>query len=156
MASRPLPFTCLTPPRPPPSHTVRRRRDIRSLQDVWRGGTQMTRDILLGVDAGTSVIKAVAFSLAGDQIAVAAMPNAYDTPGPGQVEQDMLRTWTDCAATLRELFDRVPNLAARAVAIAVTAQGDGSWMIDSAGEPVGGGLLSLDSRAAGPLAGYIQ
>jgi glycerol kinase len=48
----------------------------------------MSRDILIGVDAGTSVIKAVAFSLAGEQIAVAARPNVYETPGPGQVEQD--------------------------------------------------------------------
>ena len=57
--------------------------------------------------AGTSVIKAVAFTLAGDQIAIAARPNSYDTPGPGQVEQDMPRTWADCAATLREMQERV-------------------------------------------------
>ena len=50
----------------------------------------MTRDILVGIDAGTSVIKSVAFSLTGEQIAVAARPNVYETPGPGQVEQDML------------------------------------------------------------------
>ena len=64
-------------------------------------------DILIAIDAGTSVIKAVAFTLAGDQIAIAARPNSYDTPGPGQVEQDMPRTWADCAATLRELQERV-------------------------------------------------
>ncbi len=108
----------------------------------------MTRDILIGVDAGTSVIKAVAFSLTGEQIAVAARPNVYETPAPGQVEQDMLRTWADCVATLRDLSELAPNLAARAAALAVTAQGDGSWMIDADGEPVGGGLLWLDSRAA--------
>ena len=72
----------------------------------------MTRDILLGIDAGTSVIKSVAFSLAGEQVAVAARPNVYQTLGGGQVEQDMSRTWADCAATLRELGERIPNLAA--------------------------------------------
>jgi erythritol kinase (D-erythritol 1-phosphate-forming) len=117
---------------------------------------RMTRDILIGVDAGTSVIKAVAFSLTGEQIAVAARPNVYETPAPGQVEQDMLRTWADCVATLRDLSELAPNLAARAAALAVTAQGDGSWMIDADGEPVGGGLLWLDSRAADLVSEYMK
>jgi erythritol kinase len=116
----------------------------------------MTRDILIGVDAGTSVIKSVAFTLAGEQVAVAARPNSYATPAPGHVEQDMPRTWADCATTLRELCDRIPNLAARVVAVAVTGQGDGTWLIDADGEPVGGGLLWLDSRAAGICADYMK
>ena len=116
----------------------------------------MSRDILLGIDAGTSVIKSVAFSLAGEQVAVAARPNVYQTLGGGQVEQDMSRTWADCAATLRELGERIPNLAHRAAAVGVTAQGDGSWLIDAAGEPVGGGLLWLDSRAASLVSDYLR
>ena len=65
----------------------------------------MTRDVLIGIDAGTSVIKAVAFSLAGEQLAVAARPNAMQTLGGGQVEQDMLahlgRLRGDLAGTRR-------------------------------------------------------
>jgi erythritol kinase len=116
----------------------------------------MTGDMLVGIDAGTSVIKSVAFSLAGKQVAVAARPNVYQTLGDGQVEQDMSRTWADCVATLRELGERVPNLASRVAALAVTAQGDGSWLIDAAGEPVGGGLLWLDSRAARLVSEYLK
>jgi erythritol kinase len=115
----------------------------------------MTRDVLIGIDAGTSVIKAVAFTLEGEQIAVASRPNVYATPGPGHVEQDMLRTWADAAAALRELAETVPDLARRAAALAVTAQGDGTWMSDRDGAPVGGGLLWLDSRAAGLVADYM-
>ncbi|WP_158816282.1 FGGY-family carbohydrate kinase [Methylocapsa sp. S129] len=116
----------------------------------------MNRDLLIGVDAGTSVIKAVVFTISGEQVAMASRPNSYATPGPGQVEQDMLRTWADCAATLRELHDRTPNLSARVAAIAVTGQGDGTWLIDRDGEPVGGGLLWLDSRAADLVAAYMR
>ncbi len=116
----------------------------------------MKGDVLIGVDAGTSVIKAVAFNLSGEQIGVAARPNSYATLGPGQVEQDMARTWSDCAATLRELHDRVPDLARRAVGVAVTGQGDGTWLIDKDGRPVGGGLLWLDSRAASICADYMK
>ena len=108
------------------------------------GVAMVKGDILIAVDAGTSVIKAVAFTLAGDALAVASRPNVYATPGPGQVEQDMSRTWADCVATLRELQLEIPDLARRAAGVAITGQGDGTWLIDAQGEPVGGGLLWLD------------
>jgi erythritol kinase (D-erythritol 1-phosphate-forming) len=44
---------------------------------------QMTRDLIIGIDAGTSVMKAVAFTIWGEQIAMTARPNAYATPGHG-------------------------------------------------------------------------
>ncbi|WP_095198842.1 FGGY-family carbohydrate kinase [Mesorhizobium carmichaelinearum] len=106
------------------------------------------RDILIGIDAGTSVIKSIAFDIAGRQIAAAALPNHYETLPGGGAEQDLSRTWSDAATTLRQLADKVPNLASRTVAIAVTGQGDGTWLIDSKGEPVAKGWLWLDARAA--------
>ena len=108
----------------------------------------MTPDVLIGVDSGTSLIKSVAFTTAGEQIAVTALPNEYATLAGGGVEQDLQRTWTDCAGTLRQLAEKVPNLAARVIAVGITAQGDGTWLIDKAGEPVAPGWLWLDSRAA--------
>lgn len=114
----------------------------------------MSRDLLIGVDAGTSVLKAVAFTLAGEQVAVAARPNAYDNLGGGRIEQDMARTWRDCMETIAELAERVPDLDRRAAALSITAQGDGCWLVDEAGEPIGGGLLWLDSRAAGLVDDY--
>ncbi len=105
-------------------------------------------DLLIGIDAGTSVIKSIAFDLKGTQIAVAALPNRYETIPGGGAEQDLARTWADAATTLRQLADKVPDLARRTVAIAVTGQGDGTWLIDRDGEPVGKGWLWLDARAA--------
>ena len=61
----------------------------------------MRDGVLIGIDAGTSVIKSVAFTTAGEQIAAAAIPNVYTTLPGGGVEQDMARTWRDCAATLK-------------------------------------------------------
>ena len=70
----------------------------------------MSREVIVGVDAGTSVIKAVAFDLDGAEIASAGRPNHYvDLPGGG-VEQDMARTWDDTAAVLRDLAGLVPDL----------------------------------------------
>ena len=115
----------------------------------------MSGDVLIGVDAGTSVIKSVAFTTAGEQIAVAALPNRYETVPGGGVEQDMRRTWTDTAATLRQLGERVPNLSQRVLAVGVTGQGDGTWLIDREGEPVAPGWLWLDSRAASIAEAFI-
>jgi erythritol kinase (D-erythritol 1-phosphate-forming) len=108
----------------------------------------MAGDILIGIDAGTSVIKSVAFSLSGQQIAVASLPNSYTSLSDNGVEQDMARTWSDAAASLRLLADKVPDLSRRTVALGVTGQGDGTWLINKMGEPVGPAWLWLDSRAA--------
>jgi sugar (pentulose or hexulose) kinase len=63
----------------------------------------MKRDIIIGIDAGTSVIKSVAFSASGEQLAVAALPNKYTTSNDGAAEQDMALTWSDVAETLQGL-----------------------------------------------------
>ncbi len=104
-------------------------------------------DILIGIDAGTSVIKAVAFDLGGRQLAVASTPNRYTTRPDGAAFQDMAQTWDDCAATLRALGERVPDLAARTLAVAVTAQGDGTWLVGAGEKPVTDGWIWLDARA---------
>jgi erythritol kinase len=115
----------------------------------------MRRDILIGIDAGTSVIKAVAFTLTGEQLAITAIPNRYASLPDGGVEQDLGRTWADTATTLRLLCEKVPDLAARTLAVAVTGQGDGTWLIDAEGEPVTPGWLWLDSRAARIAEDYV-
>ena len=107
-------------------------------------------NLIIALDSGTSVVKAVAFETGGAQVGVAARPNAYDLLPGGGAEQDMARTWTDACAVLRELradlAARLPDAAI--VALAVTAQGDGSWLVDTDGEPVGPGWIWLDARGA--------
>ena len=116
----------------------------------------MAKDLLIGIDAGTSMLKAVAFDLKGRQLAVASMPNLYVNVGGGGVEQDMARTWRDTAATLRQLAGMVEDLPGRTAAVGVTGQGDGTWLVDEAGEPAGPAWLWLDGRAAGIVAGLRE
>jgi hypothetical protein len=101
-------------------------------------------------------MKSVAFSADGQQLAVAAIPNHYVTLPDDSVEQDLLRTWADAAATLRELSDKITDLASRLIAISVTAQGDGMWLVDKEGEPVGPATIWLDSRAASIVEDYVK
>ncbi|CAN7746175.1 carbohydrate kinase [Caballeronia sp. LjRoot34] len=106
------------------------------------------RDLLVGIDAGTSVIKAVAFDLAGRQIAVASVPNRYTTSADGAAFQSLDQTWADCAQTLRDLGAKVEGLARRTAAVAVTGQGDGTWLVGADNRPASDAWLWLDARAA--------
>lgn len=106
------------------------------------------KDLVIGLDAGTSVIKSVAFDLSGKQLAVNAIPNQYENVSGGGAEQDMARTWRDAAATLKGLSEQIPDIASRTAAVAVTGQGDGTWLVSATGEPVAPAWLWLDARAA--------
>ena len=107
----------------------------------------MERDLIIGIDAGTSLMKAVAFSPDGDELAIASRPNQVDHGPGGRAEQDMAFTWDSLSAVLRELGARVPALHARAAALALTGQGDGTWLVDRDGQPVGPAILWLDGRS---------
>jgi erythritol kinase len=106
------------------------------------------RDVLIGIDAGTSVIKAVAFDIAGNQLACASVRNVYRTGGDGSATQSLAQTWADCVSALSGLSERVGNLAGRTAGLAVTAQGDGTWLVGNDNRPVGDAWLWLDARAA--------
>lgn len=108
----------------------------------------MGRAIIIGIDAGTSVIKAVAFDVTGQQIAVSSIANHYASGPDGAVTQSLAQTWADCCKALQGLAEKVVDLAGRTVALAVTAQGDGTWLVAKDGSPLGDAWLWLDARAA--------
>lgn len=107
-----------------------------------------TADIVIGIDAGTSVIKAVAFELTGRQIDAASVANRYVSGADGSATQSLTQTWLDCAAALRALGEKIANLSVRTAAIAVTGQGDGTWLVGKDDAPVADAWLWLDARAA--------
>ncbi len=107
-----------------------------------------SRDLIIGIDAGTSVIKAVAFDLRGQQLAVSSVRNRYVLGADGSATQSLPQTWTDCATALRGLGDKIDTLAPRVAAVAVTGQGDGTWLAGKGNEAVADAWLWLDARAA--------
>ncbi|MGA0126738.1 MAG: FGGY family carbohydrate kinase, partial [bacterium] len=109
-------------------------------------------DLLLGIDAGTSVIKVVAFDLKGNQIAEAAKANHYEILSNGGVEQELERTWADTLEVIRQIIEKLDEH--QIVGIAVTGQGSGTWLIDEKGSPVGRGWLWLDARSADLVESY--
>lgn len=111
------------------------------------------RQLIIALDAGTSMMKAVALDIAGDPVAIESRRNQYREAPGGVAEQDMARTWDEAAATIAAVVEKLDD--AEVVGLAVTGQGDGTWLIDEAGEPVGPALLWLDGRA-GPIIERIR
>jgi erythritol kinase (D-erythritol 1-phosphate-forming) len=68
--------------------------------------------------------------------------------GDGAVEHDMAEAWQIALRALRLLADEVPDLARRGVALAITGQADGTWLIDEDGDPVAPAMFWLDERAS--------
>lgn len=104
----------------------------------------MADPVVVGVDVGTTVTKAVAFAADGAALARAARPTVLQRPAPGWYEQDTDQVVGSVLEVLAELRQRV----ARPVrAIGVTGQGDGLWLVDDAGRPVRPAISWLDARA---------
>ncbi|GAA3676548.1 FGGY-family carbohydrate kinase [Nonomuraea antimicrobica] len=99
---------------------------------------------IICVDAGTTVIKAVGYDATGAEAAVARRATVVSRPAPGHTEQDMGAVWDAVAATVREVAAQVGG----AEFVAVTAQGDGCWLVDADGGPTGPAILWNDARAA--------
>ena len=108
----------------------------------------MSDEVFISIDSGTSMVKAIAIDANYDLLAISAVPNSYNNLPNGGAEQDLAITWESAAKVLKDVASQIPNIDKRLVAIGVTGQGDGTWLIDKQGKPVGDGLIWLDVRAA--------
>lgn len=108
-------------------------------------------EVAVCVDAGTTVIKTVVFDAEGRELVVTRRDTTVRHPSREQCEQDMAQVWDAVVATVREAVERV----ARPVRlVAVTAQGDGAWLVDADGQPVRPAVLWNDGRAADIVRGW--
>ena len=105
------------------------------------------RNLLLGLDAGNTVIKAVLFDLHGNQLAASAAERRVLSPTPGHVERDMAELWANAAAVIRECLEMAGARPGAVAAIGCAGHGNGLYLIDRAGDPLLA-IQSLDSRAA--------
>ena len=103
--------------------------------------------LLLGLDAGNTVIKAVLFDTAGRQLAASRRHSASITPAPGHVERDMAELWASAADVIRDCLAGADARAASVAAVGCAGHGNGLYLLDRAGGPLLA-IQSLDSRAA--------
>ena len=109
---------------------------------------------ILAVDSGLTVTKAVIFGLDGRQIGVSRCGIPQSMPAPRHVERDMDILWRRTATAIGDVLAATGTEPGRIVAVAATAHGDGLYLLDGRGEPLGPGIVSLDSRATEVIADW--
>jgi len=107
----------------------------------------MKEKFLLGIDAGTSVVKTVIFNLQGKEIALSRKEVTIRTPKPGWAEQDMEEVWKMVRETIVEAIAKAKIHPSSIAAIGVTGQGDGCRLLDRNKKPVRPSILWIDGRA---------
>lgn len=111
--------------------------------------------IILGIDAGTTSVKTVAFTLDGSIVGV-ARSSVHIHRGPlGEAEADMEHVWEAAEFTINAVVDQLGAIGGEVIAIGLTGQGDGAWFVDDSGRPLGPAALWLDGRATSALDDWI-
>ncbi len=96
---------------------------------------------LLGVDIGTSGVRAAVFEPDGGLVADASVPCGYASPKPGWAEADPRDWWKAACAAI----GAVPRDGI--AAIAVVGQAPTAVLVDARGAPTAPAILWLDTRA---------
>ncbi|HCR56212.1 MAG TPA: carbohydrate kinase, partial [Raoultella sp.] len=104
-------------------------------------------DFYLGIDIGTSRVKAVLFDEHFQARASAAESTGPRLSANGYAEQDMAQLWQSVIAILRQIAQCPELQGGRLRAIGLAGQGEGVWLSDAEGEPVGPGILWSDTRS---------
>ena len=104
------------------------------------------QDFLLGIDAGTSVVKAALFSPDGREHTTVAQRTTLKAPHPSWAEVSMIETWEMTAQAIREVLARSGVRADQIAAVGITGNMVGAWLIDAEGKPVRDAILWCDGR----------
>lgn len=104
-------------------------------------------EFLIGIDVGTSNVKAVLFDKEGHEKKVAMRKNEPLHLGDSKVEQDMNVLWDKVLSCLKEVSEFAKGN--KILGIGLTGQGEGCWLVDKEGKPISQSLLWSDGRAKG-------
>lgn len=107
--------------------------------------------LLLGIDAGTSGVKAVLFDESGEVLAEATQVVPILNPEPEFAEQDMNTVWKSVCLAVSQCLDRAGVTGEDVAALGVSGQGTGCWLLDHQGQPLGNAIIWIDGRAKGLL-----
>ncbi len=99
------------------------------------------KDVTLGIDIGTTAVKAVAADEDGQVVARARIPHQLRVPAPDRLEHDADEAWRAGPLAALDQLAR-PD----ALAVAVSAMVPSLTAVDSGGRPITPGLLYGDGR----------
>lgn len=103
------------------------------------------RDVVIGIDASTTAVKAVAFTRDGAELFQAREPYPLSNPRPGHFEQNPEDWWSALVRALRQVADAVEP--SRIAGLSIAHQRETFALIGRDGKALIPGILWLDERA---------
>ena len=103
--------------------------------------------LLLGIDVGTSSVKAVLLDLGGNLCAVCQAEYPLHHIRPGWVEQDPEDWWQATCKAVGEALARVAHGRERVLGMAVSSQAPTLLPLDGSGRPLRPAMIWMDRRA---------
>jgi xylulokinase len=103
------------------------------------------RPLLAGIDAGTSRIRALIFTLDGRLVAEASRTMPVERPRPGWAQHDPAALWDAASDALRAATAQLDD-AGRIVGVAAASVGEAFVALDRAGQPTGQIIAWYDDR----------
>ncbi|PBB35179.1 MULTISPECIES: FGGY family carbohydrate kinase [unclassified Mesorhizobium] len=111
-------------------------------------------DVVIGIDASTTAVKAIAFARDGSELFQARETYPLSNPAPGHFEQDAEHWWAALLSALQQVAKAID--ASRVKAIAIAHQRESFTLIDNAGKPLIPAILWLDERARRQVARFSE
>ena len=117
----------------------------------------MSEELLLSIDLGTMLIKAVVFTPDGELIGSSEREVVVEYPKPAWAEQDPSTLWVVTVSVIRELLNKCSINPHDIAGISFTGQMHGTFLIDSEGKPARSkAIIWLDSRSKEIMKEYYE
>ena len=100
---------------------------------------------LVGLDIGTSCVKAAVFDEIGNSLRVASCPLHIFSPSAGWAEQDPEEYWNATCSVLKELFNKIDPSEVSGVGL--SGQCPSHVLVDSSFQSLGKAIIWRDQRA---------
>jgi xylulokinase len=123
-------------------YTLRERIGLIVERRIW-----MMDELILGIDIGTTNVKAILATPDGQVVAQATEGYTLLTPRPGFVEQNAEDWWLGTARVTRAVMAQAQARPEQVKAIGLSGQGAGATLVDSSGQPVRPGIIWMDARS---------
>ena len=116
----------------------------------------MKNEYVIGIDSGTSMVKAALFDLKGNEICVASRSTPVEEPHFGWSEFDMDTDWHEVAGVIKDLLLKSDVSNTEVKAVGLGGKGVGVCFLDADNRPARKAILWNDARCADMTREWIE
>ena len=116
------------------------------MPEVWE--EVQLQEVVVGIDVGGTAVKAAVHTTDGRELGLAGEAIPPTRAASGHLEREPRGFWEAVCRVIRVAIAQAAVRPDQIAAVGLTGYGNGLWLVDETGQPVGNGILSSDIRAA--------